>query len=280
MLNQFEIANGQIIGRRHRQTGQNNQDAMYWHSDERALIGIVCDGCGSHPHTEVGAQISARIVAAEIGRMLAVATNLDTDETWAAPEIWENIRLNTLAQINRFVQVLGNDRQQIIRDYFLFTVVGFLITPVQTVAFAGGDGLIIINNTEITLGPFPNNAPPYIAYELVDTVNQKDTAFKICESIPTADLDRILIGTDGVIDLQNAEYKNLPGKNTPVGPLRQFVDENLFFQNPDLLRRRLTLINRDTVRYIRNGQGHITDIKKEYGLLPDDTTVIAVRRKS
>jgi len=279
MLNQYEIAGGQVIGRRHRLAGQNNQDAIYWQADKQALIGIVCDGCGSHPHTETGAQLGARIVAAEIARMLTTA-DLDIYNGWDSPDIWENIRLNALSQINLSVQALGNDRQQIIRDYFLFTVVGFVITPVQTVAFASGDGLIIINDTEIRLGPFPNNAPPYIAYELVDTINKKDTAFKICESIPTADLNRILIGTDGAIDLQNTEHRNLPGKNTPVGPLRQFFDKDAFFQNPDLLRRRLTLINRDTVRYIRNSQGCITDIKKEYGLLPDDTTLLAVRRKS
>jgi len=283
MLNQFEIAGGQVIGRRHRQTGKNNQDAMYWQADERALIGIVCDGCGSHPHSEVGAKIGARIVAAEIARMLAVATHPDTDNEWASPVVWENIRLNTLSQINLSVQSLGNDRQQIICDYFLFTVVGFLITPMQTILFSIGDGLIIINDEEIPLGPFSDNAPPYFTYGLSDAavggIPQKDMAFKISGCIPTADLDRILIGTDGVIDLKNAEHKNLPGKETPVGPLRQFFDEDRFFQNPDLLRRRLTLINRDTVNYVRNGHCHIIEIKKSYGLLPDDTTIIAVRRK-
>jgi len=283
MLNRFEIANGQVIGRRHRQTGKNNQDAMYWQADERALVGIVCDGCGSHPHSEVGAQIGARIVAAEIARMLDVATHPDADDAWATPEIWENIRLNTLAHINRPVQALGDDRQQIICDYFLFTVVGFLITPMQTVLFSNGDGLVIINDKEIPLGPFSGNAPPYFTYDLSDasvsSISQTDTAFKISGCIPTAALDRILIGTDGVIDLKNAEHKNLPGKATPVGPLRQFFDEDRFFQNPDQLRRRLTLINRDTVNYVRNGHSHIIEIKKSYGLLPDDTTIIAVRRK-
>ena len=123
MLNQFEIATGQVIGRMHRQTGKNNQDAMYWQADEQVLIGIVCDGCGSRPHSETGAKIGARIIAAEIARMFSAATNPDTYNEWATPEIWKHIRLNALAQINLIAQALGRNHQKIICDYFLFTVI-------------------------------------------------------------------------------------------------------------------------------------------------------------
>ena len=153
----------------------------------------------------------------------------------------------------------------------------------QTVVFSNGDGLVIINDKQILLGPFPGNAPPYIAYDLLDpavaSISHKDTTFKITGCIPTATLNRLLIGTDGVSDLKKAEHKNLPGQKTPVGPLNWFFDEGLFFQNPDLLRRRLSLINRDTVKYVRNDRSQIIETKKSYGLLPDDTTLIVVRRK-
>ncbi len=279
----FEITAGQIVGRQHRQTGKNNQDALFWEAGENHLIGIVCDGCGSCPHSEVGAQIGAKVIAVEIKRMLAVDANAGALDEWCSSAIWETIRLKGLAQIDHIVRMLGNERNQIIHDYFLFTVLGVLITPRQTVVFALGDGMVVVNEQEMALGPFPGNAPPYMAYALLDNSpvgsDHGNAPFNIVKCMPTADLKRMLIGTDGVLDLQKAASCNLPGKKTPVGPLSQFFNEDRYFRNPDLLRRRLTLINRDAHAYLRDNNGRIMEIQRCRGLLPDDVSMIGVRRK-
>jgi hypothetical protein len=74
-------------------------------------------------------------------------------------------------------------------------------------------------------------------------------------------VDSLLVGTDGVLDLEAlADRCAAPGAGT-VGPLRQFWEDDRFFLNPDMVRRRLTVIGRGPS-----------------GPLPDDTTLIVLRR--
>jgi len=56
--NQFEYASGSIIGRNHVLAGKNNQDAYHISVNERFIAVVVCDGCGSGKHSEVGAKQS------------------------------------------------------------------------------------------------------------------------------------------------------------------------------------------------------------------------------
>ncbi len=54
-------------------------------------------------------------------------------------------------------------QKDIVYDYFLFTIVGALITPEGSPIFAKGDGVIFLNGEEIILRSFANNAPSYLA---------------------------------------------------------------------------------------------------------------------
>ena len=67
----FEIAVGTVIGRDHRVSGKNNQDAFCCLMADHLIVAVVCDGCGSSPHSEVGAKIGAKIIAAEILRSIS-----------------------------------------------------------------------------------------------------------------------------------------------------------------------------------------------------------------
>ena len=59
----FQLAFATVAGRMHHLSGRNNQDAYAWTQGPGGLIAVVCDGCGSGPHSEVGAQVGARLVA-------------------------------------------------------------------------------------------------------------------------------------------------------------------------------------------------------------------------
>ena len=65
-------------------------------------------------------------------------------------------------------------------------------------------------------------------------------------------------------------------KDELVGPLSQFWSEDRYFKNRDMLRRRLTIANRDVTRADWDERALII----EHGLLPDDTTIITGRRVS
>lgn len=265
MTNLFQIATGSVIGREHQRLGKNNQDGHYFLSNENYTIALVCDGCGSGLHSEVGAKIGAKLIVETIAQHLK--NGLEN------PNFWKDLCLELLSKIEVFVNILSTetDRKELIYNYFLFTIIGVIITPQKTVIFASGDGVIFINGKQILIEKFENNAPPYFAYGLLNYPELSQ--FKIYQEIDTKDVKSILIGTDGLDDLILAETRNFPGKNEKVGAISQFWENDNYFKNPDLIRRKLNLINREVIKPNWTDQS----LQKEVGLLSDDTTLIVIR---
>jgi len=215
----FETACGSVIGTAHLRAGRNGQDG--WaieHDDAGRTVMVVTDGCGSAPHSEVGAKLGARIVAREI---------LTQEWTRVAGAIGERLSSIDLD----------------VNDYLLFTIVGALITPEEVLVFHAGDGLFAINGEVHRLGPYDSNAPPYLAYSLVNGVEPELT---IAYRGPAAEVDSILIATDGAEPL------------VATGELAEFVRVS---HNPDAIRRRLFLLTRPN-----------------HARLDDDTTIALARR--
>jgi hypothetical protein len=275
----FELAQGSTCGRDHRVSGKNNHDAVSCLINDEAIIAIVCDGCSSGKHSEVGAKLGAQLIATTLCQYIykiGESINLLTPEQ--PFPYWERVRQDVLAQLRVLANAMGSSLSQTVNEYFLFTVVGLLVLPNYTSVFSIGDGVFVINGEVNTIGPFPNNAPPYLAYGLTGSSLAEEQAqlldFQIHRAFPNQEIDSIMIGTDGVCDLANVTAKEMPGKPDLVGPLSQFWEKDLFFRNPDALRRRLSLINRDVTRLNPVGLA----LKKELGLLPDDTTMAVIRR--
>ena len=266
MKDLFQLAKGTITGREHIRLGKNNQDAYYSVSNEDYTIAVVCDGCGSGLHSEVGAKIGAKLVVKAISNELQ--NGLDNTN------FWDNIRLNLLSEIKKIVNILTEeDIVKFIYDYFLFTIVGVIITPSKTIIFTIGDGVIIVNNEQTFIESFSNNAPPYLAYGLCNYPELSE--FKIYHELETKDINNILIGTDGVNDLIKAENNNFPGKlDKKIGNISQFWEEDSYFKNREAIRRKLNLINREFTKADWINQC----LKKEVGLLPDDTTFIVIKK--
>ncbi|WP_204102831.1 MULTISPECIES: protein phosphatase 2C domain-containing protein [Spirulina sp. CCY15215] len=268
MKGQYELAMGSIAGREHTRLGRNNQDALSVLSCDRFTIAVVCDGCGSGRHSEVGAKIGARLVVETLSNTLQ-------DKAIAAlqyPQFWQSIHQKILIQLQTYIKAMGGDWQQTLNDYFLFTIIGVLITPENTSIFSLGDGVILLNNC-LTKLEFSGNAPPYISYGLKylweDRECPQEFQFQIHQSCETKELNTLLIGTDGVGDLINFGDRTLPGKLEKVGDIAQFWQDDSYFKNPDKVRRKLFLMNREV---------HHSGKPKEVGLLPDDTTFIVLRK--
>ena len=145
----IEAAAGSIVGTAHLHAGRNGQDGFAIHRAGDITVAVVTDGCGSAPHSEVGAKIGAAIVA----RCVA-------GDGLNANRVLDELRL--------IAAILGDDLPRVVSDYLLFTVVGALMTPTETIIFSAGDGLFAINGVERVIGPFPGNAPPYLGYALLD----------------------------------------------------------------------------------------------------------------
>ena len=269
MKNEFELVGGSVIGREHLRVGKNNQDAYGWNVTETGAIAVVCDGCGSGIHSEVGAKLGARMIVETLHRSLKDGLCLEHEE------FWQTIQQKLLNQLQQVAEQLGGERAKTVRDYLLFTIVGVVITPAITSVFTLGDGVIAVNDQVMQLGPFANNAPPYLAYGLLKGNVSESLPIKALQVLPTKQVQSLLLGSDGVSDLMEVAKHPLPGRSDVVGDIAQFWQDERYFRNPDQVRRRLALINREVT--ILNPQAQ--QCLKQPGLLLDDTTLIVIRRK-
>ena len=265
----FDVAAGSVTGRDHVLAGRNNQDAYYWVCLPHAVIAVVCDGCGSGKHSEVGAQMGARLIVAAMTRAVQAP----------APAFWQRVRQDVLEQLHHLAEQMGGSFTSTVQDYLLFTVVGALVTPWRAFCFSLGDGVMVVNGDHIPLGPFPDNAPPYLAYALFDAQNGRPSAFsqefQMQRILPTAAVQSIVLGTDGLQTFLQAATRPVPGKQVAVGPLQQFWQEERYFKNPDAVRRTLALVNREVIQPNWEAQ----HLDRQGGLLPDDTTLVVIRRR-
>lgn len=268
----FEIAGGSVSGRSHVLAGKGNQDAYHWSVEERSLVAVVCDGCGSGAESEVGAAIGARLLVAEVSRALALGGAVDSSA------LWDEVRANVLARLSDLVSAMRGKRSRLVAEMFLFTVVGLAVAKERAVIFAAGDGLFAVGDEVERLGPFPRNEPPYLGYGLLDEdpLAASSPRILVHRAFATSELDTVLLGTDGAADLPDLASRPMPGgEGESVGPLRRFWEEDHHFTNRDAVRRRLARINREITRPVWNEKR----LAKEPGLLEDDTTVVVVRRR-
>ena len=272
---ELEIAAASIIGRDHVWFGKNNQDAWCWALPGSAAILIVCDGCSSGTHSEVGAKLGARMAVGAIQQELTRATPRDADEIDGLLEV---VREKLLQQLRALAAELGANLAAVVQDFLLFTITGALITEKQTALFALGDGVLALNGEVLRVGPFPGNEPPYLAYALIDSLRgfpKQALRFQVLRTLPTEQLNSVLVASDGAAGWDAFAERQLPGRAELAGPLNQFWSDERYFRNKDLLRRRLALMNREVNRTDWSNRR----MTKDVGLLSDDTTIVICRRK-
>lgn len=252
MLDEFEVAAGSVTGRAHVRSGRNNQDAFCWCATADGLVAVVADGCSSGARSEIGAWLGARTLAESLRRRLP---RLADD----APAALDAARDEVLAQVQASAVALGGRLEDTLGEFFLFTLVGVVLTRTSALLFAAGDGVFALDG-RLRVLVSPDNRPAYPAYAL----DGRRTPFEVWGPFPTASLRTVLVGTDGAADLAAAEERRLPGREERLGPLAQFWEDDRYYRNPYAVGRRLALANRD-------GDAP--------GLLPDDTTLVVVRRR-
>lgn len=263
------IATGSVAGSDHRRAGRNNQDASRVVQGDRTCVAIVSDGCGSHADSEVGAKLGVRMLGERLSRLASEEPQTFVDHLL-------DVFGDTVQGLQQIVAAIGQSPKDLVYESFLFTFVALVSSPDVTACVAIGDGVAFVNEARLPFESFVDNAPPYLGYAVLGEAKRRLARdLKILHVLPTKELRSFLIGTDGVDDLIAAEALTLPGKVELVGPIRQFWEDDRFFQNPDQVRRRLSLINQETII----PDWDLRSLQKIGGRLKDDTTLVVGRRK-
>ena len=251
----FHIAGASVPGTTHTQPGRpgwkNNQDAHICIQTLDMTIGIVADGCGSGKSSEVGAQIGVKILATCLQKLFERSL-----ETGTGFHPWHRLEQLLLSHLQILAESMGTSLSDTIREYFLFSIVGCVITQETTWIFHCGDGTFALNTKLTQLGPFPGNAPPYLGYRINDPAA---VGFSVL-TFKTENVQSIMLGTDGVDYITDFSSEMIA----------TWMKRREFFENRDSLRRMLALMNRERIQ-----DGRLTG-----GPLQDDTTIILIQRKN
>lgn len=266
----WQITGASVPGMDHVQPGKpawkNNQDAFRMLVTERFSIGIVADGCGSGSMSELGAQFGSSVLLSIIASQLTVTnagpSGSDADGKPAnAPTAsgidWASVQSSLLGAIRDMVVRMGGSPSKTIAEAMLFSLVGFVMTDSTVTVFSCGDGFYAINGEWTELGPFPGNAPPYIAYRLCPTDALTESVIATVE-FPAESVDSILVATDGLA--------YVPDFRTTIA---EWLAVPAAFANPDFLRRKLAILNQERIR-----EGVLVP-----GCLRDDTTIVVARKR-
>jgi hypothetical protein len=227
------MAAASVIGREHRRTDRLCQDAFAIRRGERAVVAVVCDGCGSGAHSELGARLGANLLAA------ALIARLERGADVADRATWRGACDEVVARLAALVPALSDDPRAAIARHLLFTVLAAAITGDGAAVLAIGDGVIVIDG-EARVLEAEDDAPAYLGYALLGAPPALDLTAVTATSI--------VLATDGARPLLDA--------------LVALRGDDRVFRHPDALRRRLAVAGR------------------EPGLLVDDATVVALRRRA
>lgn len=182
----FKTAAAAVSGARHRRAERNGQDAVCVLVDGGAAVAVVCDGCSSGAGSEVGARLGARWFAQLVIDGLRTGSVMERG-------LWDHARGQLVERLQPLVGGTVIDAERV-REVALFTVVAAAVTRDGAAVFAIGDGAYAVDGTLRVLGPFPDNEPPYLAYDLLGTPG--DATFETF-----ARARRIVVATDGIDDL-------------------------------------------------------------------------------
>lgn len=159
------IRKGSVIGRNHYNAGRNNQDhAVIKDLGGYNRLGILCDGCSSGAHSEIGSFLISEFLG---NRIKNYCDNAETP-IWALQASYQDALTDVLENI---VNIIGADSSyNFVFDALRATIFGVLCVNKETIIFYQGDGKYYIDGIVETIDQ--NNTPTYMAYEIPQILNE------------------------------------------------------------------------------------------------------------
>ena len=199
MLPMFTVKTGKVIGRSHILSGRNCQDSLKTATielnNQTYIVGWISDGCSEGDHSEIGSTLTTQFLANQSILYLKRGIPLEVVPLFLFEDLLVFLRTNMASQHLTTPQ----DRAQYVKDYLLFTLVGFLIGPKSSQVLAYGDGLVIIND-QIYRRDYQDESP-YPGYLLIDSRFLSPTRRFLPQEfdiypVKTADIQKLAIGSD------------------------------------------------------------------------------------
>ncbi len=265
-----------VPGHKHIKELRNNQDGYHIMHLDNLLIGVVTDGCTTskkYSNNEVGAKLFPSIIAKVIAHRL-----LEHEESITSRRFWHLVSHDILSKIGIIADMLPGKRSEIIIDYLLFTIVGFVVWEEKVVIFNCGDGIYGVNDDFHTIKPMTTDLQPYLAYQLASIDDISLLPFCRIKSIDVLALDEVeslIIATDGLHDIISLTDKIIPMTKTPAGELTDFWKDEKILSNTHIAQNKLAAMNKKSFS-VDYENGLITHFPE---LMEDDTTFIVLTRK-
>lgn len=196
----WTIQIGNVTGHRHLASFTNGQDAAGVTSDDAldSVGATVCDGCGSSPRSEVGANLISAYLVKQISTLFGRGCSPDCMPPILFSAVIDYIQM----QLHLNCQPMNlEERARMINDFWLCSICGLAMNNKRGCVFWSGDPTFAIDDELVVIDE--DNKPSYVAYKCLGDPSR----FGVSEShIPTqfntlefdpSKVSKIMISSDG-----------------------------------------------------------------------------------
>lgn len=135
MAQKWQLAYASVLGNSHIKEGLPCQDAHFIHENESNIIAVVCDGAGSCPHSEIGAEWVSNFIGTQLAYVAKTEQFIENqkDTDWKVL-VYDLIKTTQLA-LAAFAESEKYDYKDL-----SCTVIAAIVTPEKLLTFHIGDG--------------------------------------------------------------------------------------------------------------------------------------------
>jgi len=302
----FNIQVGSAAGWGHRRQELGNEDGYLVIAEEDFALLLVTDGCSGEDHSVVGAWLGAEIIGNLVRRMVRdghFATGNAEELDRSCKLLFQDI----IASCDRLVAEIARtrasdqppsneERRVVVKKFMVFTFVAAIITPSYTTVISYGDGVYAVNRQVTEIEPASRNRAAYLAHHMAGASYDfpqlpEYLGITVQDSMLTAYVLTLAVGTDGVLAIIEAENDPFPGSpDRKIGPLSQLWDDPFFdgpvrgsFGQVSAITFWLMDLRAETaarvVKPVIGGFPPVIYNENFPKLMCDDTTIIRAKRK-
>ncbi len=223
----WSVSAASHIGHYHDDRGENCQDAFAISTFDDWIVGVVCDGCGGSDietncgvlkgKPEVASALLSDFSVRQLRRYLSFQSNKLSTQT-ALAYLFDDINSYIRSCINYGT---STDTAIIVKQFWLSTILGFVMNPEFGFVFYSGDGVVSLDDELWDIDQ--DDTPKYIAYNCIRNPEQAGVPKELLSDrfdtlfFDPTKIERFMIATDGFTNhnLHSLSLTRESGVNVP-----------------------------------------------------------------